>query len=392
MFFLTNPIEITAYTSFLLVWAVNLFRVCYPNALSKEMKKKSDKSDCGKGAQAEKPGISVVILTQNQEEQLMTLLPRVLEQAYDSFEIIVVDMNSTDNTRIQLENMEKRYDNLKYTFVPKDTRQISLHTLALILGVKAAHYSWVMLLTPDFLPHSEHWLACMSDKMTEGKDFVLGARSVNAESSSIRSFYYLLEQSRFLSWSLHHQTSHCNHVNLAFRKEKLLSCKTLGEYGVLLSGVENIFVNRFSTNERTAVCIAPEALLQEISKMENKDWKKEMLYQKETKCFYKHKSQYGLYSAFRMGIIWLLFLLGVSTLTLSIWTRHWEYTAGIVVLLVLWSCLRTRKLKKLSALFSIKTAGIYLPFYELRLSCIYWGNSIRYAFQDKKVFYRKLTR
>lgn len=381
--------EITAYTSFLLVWAVNLFRVCYPNALSKEIKKKSDKSDCGKGAQAEKTGISVIILTQNQEEQLMTLLPRVLEQAYDTFEIIVVDMNSTDNTRIQLENMEKRYDNLKYTFVPKDTRQISLHTLAVILGVKAAHYSWVMLLTPDFMPHSEYWLACMSNNMTENKDFVLGARSVSSRSSSTRSFYYLQEQSRFLSWAFHHQTCHCNHVNLAFRKEKLLSCKTLGEYGVLLSGIENIFVNRFSTNERTAVCIAPEALLLEISETKDKDWKKEMLNQKEAKCFYKHKSQYGLYSAFRMGIIWLLFLLSVFTLILSIWAQHWEYTTSIVLLLILWSCLRTRKLKKLSTLFSIKTAGIYLPFYELRLSCIYWSNSIRYAFQDKKVFYRK---
>lgn len=392
MFFLTSPIEITAYTSFLLVWAVNLFRVCYPNALSKEIKRKSEKSDCVKKQQTEKPGISVVILTQNQEKQLMSLLPHVLKQAYDSFEIIVVDMNSEDNTRIQLENMEKQFDNLQYTFVPKDIRQISLHTLALILGVKAAHYPWIMLLTPDFLPPSEYWLTCMADKMTGDKDFVLGARSVNAETSSIRSFYYLQEQSRSLSWSLRHQTCHCNNVNLGFRKEKLLSCKTLGEFGILLSGVENIFVNRFSTNERTAVCIAPEALLQETTKTKDKDWKKEMLYQKESKCFYRHKTLYGLYSTFRMGIIWLLFLFSILTLALSIWTQRWEYTASIILVLILWSCLRTWKLKKLASIFSIKTAGIYLPFYELRLSCIYLGNSIRYAFQDKKIFYRKLTR
>lgn len=382
--------EITAYTSFLLVWAVNLFRVCRPNALNKEMRRETDTTGTT-SHQTEKPGVSVVILTQNQEEQLMTLLSHVLKQAYDPFEVIVVDMNSTDNTRIQLENMEKRYDNLQYTFVPKDTRQVSLHTLALILGVKAARYSWITLLTPDFLPRSEKWLDRMSVQMTSDKDFVLGARSVNQKSSSLRSFYYLTEQSRSLSWSLHHHTCHCNDVNLAFRKEMLLSCKNLGEYGILLSGVENVFVNRFSIPERTAVCTDPEALLLEIHQKENKDWKKEMLYQKEAKCFYKHKAYYSFCSGFRMGTIWLLFLLGVAALILSIWVQHWEYTAIIVCLLALWSGVRTKRLKNMANLFSLKTAGVYLPFYELRLSCIYLGNSIRYAFQDKKIFYRKLT-
>ena len=382
--------EITAYTSFLLVWAVNLFRVCRPNALNKKMRREKDITGTT-SRQTEKPGVSVVILTQNQEKELMTLLSHVLKQTYDPFEIIVVDMNSTDNTRIQLENMEKRYDNLQYTFVPKDTRQVSLHTLALILGVKAARYSWITLLTPDFLPRSANWLERMSVSMTKDKDFVLGARSVHPKSSSLRSFYYLTEQSRSLSWSLRHHTCHCNDVNLAFRKEMLLSSKNLGEYGILLSGIENVFVNRFSIPERTAVCIAPETLLEEIHKKGNKDWKKEMLYRKEAKCFYKYKAYYSFCSGFRMGTMWMLFVLGIISLALSIWAQHWIYTAIIVFLLGLWSGLRCRRLKSMANLFSLKTAGVYLPFYELRLSCIYLGNSIRYAFQDKKIFYRKLT-
>ena len=80
MFFLTNPIEITAYTSFLLVWAVNLFRVCQPNALNKKLKGKENRRDTESARQTEMPGISVIILTENQEQKLTPLLENVLEQ------------------------------------------------------------------------------------------------------------------------------------------------------------------------------------------------------------------------------------------------------------------------------------------------------------------------
>lgn len=390
MFFLTNPIEITAYTSFLLVWAVNLFRVCQPNALNKKLKGKENRRDTESTRQTEMPGISVIILTENQEQKLTPLLENVLEQAYDSFEVVVVDKNSTDNTRLLLENMEKRYENLQHTFIPKDTRQVSIHTLALILGAKAARYPWVVLLTPDFQPASGQWLHHLAAQMTADRDFVLGARSVNTGSSSLRAFHCLLEQNRFLSWAIGHQAFRCNEVNLAFRKEKLLSCKNFGEYGILLSGVESVFVNRFSQKERTGVCIEPEALLLETETADSKNWKHEMLCQKEAARFYTHSTLFRLCGGLRMTMIWLLFLLSITALGISILTQRWEITAAIVILLGLWTGLRIREMKTAAQLFRIKTAGIYLPFYDLRLSCVYLANRIRYAFQDRKVFYRNM--
>lgn len=389
MLFLTNPLEITAYTSFLFVWAVNLFRVCQPDTLTKELKNKDNLS-----SQRERkntvPGISVVILTENQEEKLVPLLENVLNQAYDFFEVVVVDKNSTDNTRIILENLEKRHENLQYTFIPKDTRHVSTHTLALTLGVKAAHYPWVVLLNPDFMPASDQWLSSLSEHMTTGKDFVFGTRSVSSKSSALRSFYYLNEQSRILSWAYTHPTYRCNEVNLAFRKERLLSSKDFGEYGILLSDIEQIFANRFGRPEKTAVCITPESLLLENEDCKGTNWSQKLLFLKEAEHYFKHKAWYRFCSNLRMATIWLLFWLSVVALAVSIFFQRWEATAGVVILLVVWSILRAQNLKRKARLLRIRCKGTFLPFYDLRLSCLYLKTSIHYAFQNKKIFYRKM--
>lgn len=382
--------EITAYTGFLLVWAVNLFSVCLPNALNKEFKNKKKKHTAQDEAVGTQAKISVVIPTYNQETQLMHLLECVLQQTYDSFEVVVVDKNSTDNTRILLENMEKRYENLQYTFVPKDTRHVSIHTLALTLGIKAARYPWIVLLTPEFLPASTFWLQHLAEEMTSNKNFVLGGISTKQQYGSLRSFYLQTEQNRFLSWAICHQAFRGNEVNLAFRKEIFLSCKNFGEYGGLLSGMEGILVNRFSRAESTAVCITPESLLIESHIPEGYNWKEKMLSQKEAEHFYIHKRLYHLYGSVHMCCIWLLFLFTIFSFATSIFMQRWEFAVSIIVLLCLWIGLRIRQQKVSAHLFRIKSPGIYLPFYELRLSCVYLYNRIRYAFLDKKVFYRKL--
>ena len=178
--------------------------------------------------------------------------------------------------------------------------------------------------------------------------------------------------------------------NLAFRKEQLLSCKTLGEYGKLLSGVESILLNRSSRKGGTAVCLHPEALLLESREPSEEPWTNELLYQKETERYYAHKQGYQWSKCILAIFSWLLFLLSLTCISLSIAYRHWEYTASTVVLLLIWMFLRARRQKENARLFQIKSAGLYLPFYDLRLWCLNQATSIRYAFKDRKIFYRKL--
>ena len=65
--------------------------------------------------------ISIVICTYNRAHLLAGALQSVCEQPLDSseYELIVVDNNSTDNTRAVTESFAQRYPNLRYCFEPQ---------------------------------------------------------------------------------------------------------------------------------------------------------------------------------------------------------------------------------------------------------------------------------
>ena len=65
--------------------------------------------------------ISVVICTYNRAHLLPTVLQTVCEQALDcaEYEVLVVDNNSTDESRLVTESFMQRYENLRYCFEPQ---------------------------------------------------------------------------------------------------------------------------------------------------------------------------------------------------------------------------------------------------------------------------------
>jgi len=84
------------------------------------------------------PGISVIITSKNNSEELKKNLPFVLEQDYPNYEVIVVNSGSTDETDMVLNAAEIKYPHLYHTFVPAGADANNEKKLALTLGIKAA--------------------------------------------------------------------------------------------------------------------------------------------------------------------------------------------------------------------------------------------------------------
>jgi cellulose synthase/poly-beta-1,6-N-acetylglucosamine synthase-like glycosyltransferase len=57
--------------------------------------------------------ISIIVCAKNEAENITVFLPKILEQAYSDFEVILVDDQSKDNTEYVLKELTQKYSNLK---------------------------------------------------------------------------------------------------------------------------------------------------------------------------------------------------------------------------------------------------------------------------------------
>lgn len=91
---------------------------------------------------------SVVIPTFNQEEALRAQLPLLLqEEVLD--DVVVVNMDSEDNTKSVLEGLELVFPNLKHTYTPHSSRHQNLLNLAIMLGCRSAAHENILLTMVD---------------------------------------------------------------------------------------------------------------------------------------------------------------------------------------------------------------------------------------------------
>ena len=101
------------------------------------------------------PSVAVVIVAQEEAEKLRRHLPLFLEQHYPSeYQVIVVDIHSSDDTLKLLEELEGKYPHLTHTSIPVSARDISMQRLAMTLGMKTACTEWVVFTQADCCPET----------------------------------------------------------------------------------------------------------------------------------------------------------------------------------------------------------------------------------------------
>ena len=106
---------------------------------------------------------SIVIRTYNEEKWIRHCLTMVFQQTYKSFEVIIVDNESSDQT-IKIAS----------TFPIKDTISISKYYpgLALNKGVKANKADYYVFLSSHCIPCNDSWLMNLVNSLEQNYDIV----------------------------------------------------------------------------------------------------------------------------------------------------------------------------------------------------------------------------
>lgn len=204
--------------------------------------------------------ISVIVYARNHAAYLEKNIPEWLSQEDATFELVLVNDCSWDDTEDLLRSLAVTYPQVKIVHVPIDDRFRRTKKYALTLGIKAAQYEHILFIEADYLPRSKKWIAHMQANFTENTDLVLGyvPFPVGASFSSLLvRFDHFMTALYSLSFAIKGKAFSGYGQNMAFTKTTFFAGKGYASHMHLTYGETDFFINQHATRKNTRVEINP---------------------------------------------------------------------------------------------------------------------------------------
>ncbi len=196
------------------------------------------------------PPLSVVICARNEAENLGKFLPAVLEQDYPSFEVVVVNDCSEDNSFDILGAMMKRYPHLKVSTIQKDPGFAHTKKLAMLIGIKAAKNDLLVFTDADCQPVSKLWLREVASAAAGKAELIIGYGGYIPEKSILNSYIRyetMFTAMQYFGMAMAGVPYMGVGRNLAYRRSYFFDRGGFGPHNHIMSGDDDLFVNRNAT-------------------------------------------------------------------------------------------------------------------------------------------------
>ena len=289
-------------------------------------------------------GVTVLVAAHNEFQNLKVLIPKLFEQDYPKFDVMIVNDRSNDRTKRLLEEMMVRYPKLRSVTIKYTPKHVTAKKFALTLGIKVAKNDVILLTDADCMPTSDQWIRKMTAPVRENdKTFSIGFSGYVAKSTILNKwiqFETMLTALFYFSFGLWKAPFMGVGRNLCYRKTFFMEAKAFKGLWDIECGDDDLFVNQYPTGNNAAIVLDSEATTTSIPK---ETWK-EYLIQKKRHLhagkYYRSedKRKIGLFSLshalFWIGAIGLLIYFGLG--------QQWEQFSivlGIVLVrsaLVVW--------------------------------------------------------
>lgn len=310
-----------------------------------------------------KHAVSVIICAKNESRNLKNFLPSIISQEYPSFEIVLINDNSHDDTLEIMEHFESLHNNIKIVNVENVEAFWGNKKYALTLGIKASKNDYLLFTDADCKPVSKYWIQDMCSRFNNDKHIVLGYGSYSKIKKSFLN--KLIRFETFVTaiqyFSLAKLGSAYMGVgrNLAYTKKEFFNVNGFVEHMKVRSGDDDLFINQTATRTNTAICYTKDSFTESIPKTKFKDW----FNQKR-----RHVSTAKHYKLFHKILLTLIycsnFLFWALATVLLITTFNWP----IVLVLFLLRLISQNIIYGLSAKkLNEKDLIYYLPLLEVFL-------------------------
>ncbi|MEI6062138.1 MAG: glycosyltransferase [Bacteroidota bacterium] len=306
--------------------------------------------------------VSVIVCARDEYYNLKENLPFLLTQDYSSYEVVVVNHGSEDETEYLLKDLALEYKNLKIVTVSQDLNFFTGKKFPLSIGIKSASYELLLFTDADCKPASDQWLRRMAANFTEGTEIVLGYGAYN-KSKSLLNLLIRFDTTRVAMNYLGFARAGMPYMgvgrNMAYRKSLFYRQNGFIAHYRIQSGDDDLFVNKAATAKNTRIEIQPEAHTLSAPKTTFNQWVRQKRRHLMTGGYYKasHKFMLGLF-ALTQVLYW------ASAIILLVFWFQPYIVLGLIVLRIFSQLLITGKvMRKLSE----KGFLLLVPLFELFL-------------------------
>ena len=320
---------------------------------------------------------SVIICAKNEEEHLAEFLPKVLEQDYPNFEVIVVNDCSWDHTENVIDEFAKIFPNLKKVSIKEDDHYKHGKKFAVLVGIKAAKNDCLVFTDADCYPASNQWLRGIVAAFGTGKEIVLGygayEKSKGLLNKLIRFDTFVIAV-QFLSAAIKNKAYMGVGRNLAYSRNLFFKQKGFATHYHIDSGDDDLFVNQAADEKNTGVIISPATLTYSKPEENFKSWTLQKARHLTTAPYYNLKTK------MRLGLNYAsLYVFYISLIPLFMFSKT---LLLIIIFLILKSAVQIACLKRASEKMNEKDLLWGVTVYEF---CLLW---LYPFFQVAKMFYK----
>ena len=220
--------------------------------------------------------VSVIIAARNESENLYELLPRILEQNYPIFEVVVVNNQSTDESIWLLKAYQRQFPNLKVVQIEKSRHLRAGKKLPLTLAIKAAKYDHFVFTDADCMPRSKNWLHHMVAGFLSSKEIVLGYgpyRRGKGFLNRLIRFDTAFIALNYFSFALNKLPYMGVGRNLAYSRKVFDSVGGFKSHYHLVSGDDDLLIQQAAKNNNYCIEIAEESFCYSEPHTEWMRWK-----------------------------------------------------------------------------------------------------------------------
>lgn len=315
------------------------------------------------------PPVSIIICAKNEEENLAKNIPKLVQQDYPNFEIILINDASSDTTEEVMEGFAETSANIKYVKVVNNERFWGNKKYALTLGIKKATHKHLLFTDADCCPISNQWVREMASSFKNEKEVVLGYGAyVRVKGSLVNKlirFETIMTAIQYFSYAIGGRPYMGVGRNLAYTSDVFYEQKGFVSHMDVLSGDDDLFVNAAGTKKNTAVQFSSLSHTVSEPKKTFKTW----LYQKRRHLTTAHHYKVG--DKMLLGLFYLSQLLFIIlSIVMVVLQSHWEWVTLIITVRysIAWVVvgLSSHKLGE-------KDIALLFPFLELFLISIQLG-------------------